>query len=100
MLGETALIPFKARAFLDLSARKEAGERVDSKDVKKHRNDVFRVLQLLQTGTVHPLPDAIRADMQAFLAVVAADDAFEPNAFGVKMSAADALARLTAAYGL
>ena len=79
LLSEAALIPFKARAYLDLSARKDAGDRVDSKNVKKHRNDVFRVLQLLPADTVQPLPDPIRADMQAFMAAVAADELFTPS---------------------
>lgn len=45
VIDETLLIPFKARAFLDLSARAEAGEKIDNN--KKHRNDVFRLTQLL-----------------------------------------------------
>ena len=78
-VGTRQTWPFKARAYLDLSARKDAGDRVDSKNVKKHRNDVFRVLQLLPADTVQPLPDPIRADMQAFMAAVAADELFTPS---------------------
>ncbi|UVC15323.1 hypothetical protein [Mesorhizobium onobrychidis] len=44
---QALLIPFKARAFLDLTARAESGEKIDGKNIKKHRNDVFRLAQLL-----------------------------------------------------
>ena len=35
------LIPLKARAYLDLVARQQSGVHVDSRQIKKHRNDVF-----------------------------------------------------------
>ncbi len=100
LLNEAALIPFKARAFLDLSARKAEGKPVDSKNIKKHRNDVFRILQLLPEGAVQALPEAIKGDMAAFLEAVSHDDGFKPSDFGVNLSAADALSRLAKAYGL
>ena len=37
------IILFKAKAYLDLKARKEAGENVDTKDIKKHKHDVLRI---------------------------------------------------------
>ena len=37
IIDETLLIPFKARACLDLTARLEAGGNVDRKDIRKHR---------------------------------------------------------------
>lgn len=41
VLDAAYLIPFKAKAWMDLTDRKEAGEHVDSKNIKKHKNDVF-----------------------------------------------------------
>ncbi|MDD2534808.1 MAG: hypothetical protein PHC86_08955 [Eubacteriales bacterium] len=38
VLDSDRLIPFKAKAWLDLSDRKETGESVDSKDISKHKN--------------------------------------------------------------
>ena len=46
-VDERILIPFKARAFLDLSECKAKGERVDARHIRKHRGDVFRLVQLL-----------------------------------------------------
>jgi hypothetical protein len=64
----TALIPLKAKAWLDLSARKLAGETIDAKDIAKHRADVFRLAATLPGDTTVELPDTIRADLTAFLA--------------------------------
>jgi len=63
-----ALIPLKARAWLDLSQRKDRGEKVDDKNVLKHRNDVFRIAATLP-GTKGPLlPESILTDLRDFLA--------------------------------
>ena len=63
-------MPFKAKAFLDLSKRKANGERVDSSDVKKHKKDVFRLVQLFTPNTLSELPKSIRADMAEFCETV------------------------------
>ncbi|MCY2950545.1 MAG: nucleotidyl transferase AbiEii/AbiGii toxin family protein [Planctomycetota bacterium] len=42
IVGPEHLIPLKAKAWLDLRARKEAGQEVDGGSIKKHKNDVFR----------------------------------------------------------
>ena len=52
------LIPFKAKAWMDLTDRKEAGEHVDSKNIKKHKNDVFRLTELIDLRSRLPLPVA------------------------------------------
>src|SRR5690606_23004828 len=100
LLGEAGLIPFKARAYLDLSARKTEGAEIDDKNIKKHRNDVFRVLQLLPEDAVHSLPDAIKADMSAFLEAIRRDETFKPADFKVKLAPTEALSRLASAFGL
>ena len=50
VLSVEGLIPFKAKAWLDLSERRAAGQGVDEKSVKKHRNDVCRLATLLTGG--------------------------------------------------
>ena len=35
---------FKIKAWLDLKERKEVGEYVDTKNIRKHMNDIFRLL--------------------------------------------------------
>lgn len=70
VLDEVHLVPFKAKAFLDLSKRKANGERVDSSDVKKHKKDVFRLVQLFTPNTLSELSESIRADMAEFCETV------------------------------
>lgn len=67
LVGEECLIPLKARAWLDLTARKAAGESVDSRDIKKHRNDVLRLYLLLAPDVRIELPEAIRKDLATFI---------------------------------
>ena len=47
------LIPFKAKAWLDLKERKLNGDQVDSKNIKKHKNDVFRLALLITANGLH-----------------------------------------------
>lgn len=67
VLKEVYLIPFKAKAWLDLTERKEKGESVDSKNIKKHKNDVFRLSQLITEESRQALNEEIEADMKRFL---------------------------------
>lgn len=67
VLRPTCLIPFKAKAWLDLNERKKNGEHVDSKNIKKHKNDVFRLAQLITNDTRQILSKEIADDMEAFL---------------------------------
>lgn len=68
VLKEACLIPFKAKAWLDLTERKAVGEHVDSKNIKKHKNDVFRLGQLITADSRQKLDEEIAADMKQFLA--------------------------------
>lgn len=61
------LIPFKAKAYLDLKARKENGESIDSRDVKKHKNDIMRILAELVLESPEKLPEMVNSDMKMFL---------------------------------
>lgn len=67
VLGPEYLIPFKAKAWLDLSERKSKGEQVDSKNVKKHRNDVFRLTDLIDPEQRIATPETVWQDMNKFI---------------------------------
>ncbi len=62
-----ALICLKARAYLDMKKRKENGEKVDSDDIKKHRNDVFRLATLLTDEAKFALSNGIKQDLNEFM---------------------------------
>ena len=63
----TALIPLKARAWLDLIKRHGEGQKIDSKDIAKHRNDVFRLAGTLPGEPGAQLPAVITDDLVRFL---------------------------------
>lgn len=64
------ILLFKIRAWLDLSKRKRRGEAVDTKDVNKHKNDIFRLLvNVSPANRVHLNPE-IRADFEEFLLLI------------------------------
>ena len=60
------LIPLKARAWMDLRKRKEAGEKVDSKNIAKHRNDIYRLSRLLPESLRMSVPPAMKESLQSW----------------------------------
>ena len=61
------LILFKAKAYLDLSDRKENGENVDSRDIRKHKNDILRIAVEFVLESVTTLPTTVIKDMEQFI---------------------------------
>lgn len=101
VVNEYCLIPLKARAWLDLSQRKAAGEAVDQKDITKHRSDVLRLYQLLDPERRLVLPPAIAADMAAFLDMLGSEDDQLLKSAGIKrLSLAQVVETLGQIYGL
>ena len=52
---------------MDLTDRKAAGEHVESKNIKKHKNDVFRLTELIDTTAKIVAPQGVYADIQEFI---------------------------------
>lgn len=61
------LILFKAKAYLDLRERKENGEAIDSRDIKKHKNDILRILAEFVLEQVNDLPATVKCDIDVFI---------------------------------
>ena len=56
------IIPFKAKAWLDLRGKPDA----DSSDIKKHRNDIIRIAaEMVLKECI--LPEEVRRDMEVFI---------------------------------
>ncbi len=100
IIDETLLIPFKARAVLDLTARSEEGANVNQKDIRKHRNDVIRLAQLLPQDARVALPELVRRDLRAFVDLTHADQTLDPRAFDVPFTRDEAADLLRTVYGL
>ena len=70
VLRPTCLIQFKAKAWLDLRERKNNGEHIDSRNIRKHKNDVFRLARLITSDTRQHLEKEIAIDMKCFLRAI------------------------------
>jgi len=97
VLDAAYLIPFKAKAWLDLTERKNAGESVDSKDTRKHKNDVFRLTALLTQDTKVTVSKTVFDDMQAFL-IAMQEESVDVKQLGLARSKESIIADLTQAY--
>lgn len=98
ILDAMHLIPFKAKAWLDLNQRKETCAKVDSKNIRKHKNDVIRLSMLLRENDTLDLPQAISKDMQDFLAAMS-EEAIDLKALGIRGSSQEEITgRLLTTY--
>lgn len=70
VLSLDSLILFKIKAWIDLSARKASGESVDSKNIKKHKNDIFRLAANLSPDTYLSIDSSIYHDLTVFLSEI------------------------------
>lgn len=68
-----ALIGLKAKAFLDYKTRKENGENIDERQLRKHKMDIFRLLLLLTPEDNFTIVGSIKSDIANFAEVVKDD---------------------------
>jgi len=61
------LIPLKAQAWTDLTARRAKGEHVDSKDLAKHRKDIYRLSRLLVASSRVLVPPVMAESLRLWL---------------------------------
>lgn len=95
------ILAFKARAWLDLTERKSIGEAVDSKNIKKHRNDVFRLFALLSPEQRVKILAGIKEDMKKFVTAMPNEEGLNIQQFGLKnLSVDDVIENLTLIYQL
>ena len=66
IIGATHIIPFKMKAWIDLTSRQLIGESVDSKDIRKHKNDVFRLAAYITGNEIVDVSREIYQDIIAF----------------------------------
>ena len=73
LLSAESLILLKAKAWLDLHARKLRAGSVDERHIKKHRNDLFKLSMLLAPGDTMGIPRSVLDDLMDFLQRFPAD---------------------------
>lgn len=94
------LIPLKARAWLDLRSRRDAGEQVDSRSIGKHKRDVFSLIQIIDPAALRDLPDQVRTDINRFIDEVKAEPP-DLKSLGIRgVSFEQSIDTLKAVYGL
>ena len=95
------LIPLKASAWLDLTARQAKGEKIDSKNIRKHLNDVLRLSQLLTATTTFELPRKVSRDLDAFLNEITREQGLNLKSLGIKNSdTTEVIGRIRQAFRL
>lgn len=99
-VGEDRLIPLKASAWLDLSRRQAQGEKVDTKNIRKHANDVLRLAQLLAPDSRIEVAARIAGDLDRFLVAIRSDRSIDSKSLGLSGSIAEIVERIARAYNL
>lgn len=100
-LSPEYLIPLKARAWLDLTERKAAGESIDKGDISKHRNDVFRLSRIIDPDIDIRMPTPVAADLDRFLSEMEQDDTLQLRDLGLgKARPHEVIEELRIVYGL
>ena len=66
-----------------MTERKLNGEQIDSKNIKKHKNDVFRLAQLITANTRQLLSPEIEKDMKEFLFKIT-DEKVDLKSLGIR----------------
>lgn len=61
-----ALICLKAKAYTEMLDRKAGGEQIDSRDIEKHKKDIFRLIAMLPLDSHFNLPGKLKNDMSDF----------------------------------
>ena len=82
VLDAAHLIPMKMKAWLDLQDRKLRGIHVNDRDLRKHRQDVFRLFPLVSEDSEIITPVEVYADIQQFIEALETLP-FEPKDIGL-----------------
>lgn len=61
-----ALICLKAKAYTEMLDRRAQGEQVDSRDIEKHKKDVFRLIAMLPQDSRFTLSEKLKNNMRDF----------------------------------
>jgi len=69
---ETVIL-FKIKAWLDMKERRMHGKQVDRKNLKKHKNDIFRLLANITPSSKVETAKEIQEDLRQFMELIADD---------------------------
>ncbi|MHB8963400.1 MAG: hypothetical protein ACYC5K_09640, partial [Saccharofermentanales bacterium] len=98
ILSPQYLIPFKAKAWLEMSERKRDGQHIDESDIRKHRNDIIHLTSILKGNEITELPESIIKDMRNFIESLDAEPIEPARLHIIGLSASDILNTLKRIY--
>ncbi len=90
VLDAVHLVPMKMKAWLDLTERKAEGKHVNDRDLRKHRQDIFRLFPLISADERVKTPDEVYRDIQQFLTAME-NQPFDPHSIGINFKKEDVL---------
>lgn len=99
-VGAEYLIPLKMKAWLDLSERKAGGEGIDSRKIKKHQNDVFRLFTILAIEPLSSVPESVRGDVTSFIGMIESVSIDFKNLGLGRLTMSEALGGFCVVYGV
>ena len=91
------LIPFKMYAWLDLGERKSRGEHVNEKDLRKHKYDVFRLLEIVSQESRVEVTGLVKDVVIRFLEKIEAEK-LPLDQIGLTMTKDEGLEKLRKLY--
>lgn len=97
IIGAEHIIPLKGKAWMDHVRREAAGEKVDSKLIKKHKNDIIRLYSILTIGQTVALPESIKADVLIWLDMLSKDE-LQPKTFSIDKTLQEVVTDLTSIF--
>ena len=92
------LILFKAKAYLDLKAKRDSGEEIHSSEYKKHKKDVLRIIVELAVERPSDLPATVQQDIRSFIDSLTSEPFDVNTLINYGVSTEDVIERLTRAY--
>lgn len=97
ILSAEYIIPFKMFAWLDLTKTKESGKHVNDKDLRKHKNDVFRLIQIVTLEKDINIYGSVKETIKEFIKRMETEPV-DFNNLGIDMEKKEALNILDKLY--
>ena len=85
VLDAEHLVPMKMKAWLDLTEKSMQGIHVNERDLRKHRQDVFRLYPLIREDILIPTPEEVRNDVKKFVDTIRTMP-FDPGKIGLNIN--------------
>jgi len=99
VIDNWCLILFKIRAWIDYTERAAAGQQGISKKIKKHKNDVYKLSQLLEPST-KVVPKNVYDDLNVFIEAMKKEEV-QLTTLGIKGTTKDIiLQRIIESYSI